>query len=181
MRILILLPHLFLAALGGVVTGDGAFVGLVAQSSGEFFVNRPIEEVFPLFGAEEESKWAPGWRPLWIVPTAKEACRSLPQQGWVFKTDASGPDERIWFVERFDVAQHEAVYIVHLPDRMVYRIDIRSVPRESGTQTYVTYAFRGLSPQGNREIEERTTGAAAFAAEMAEWGHLIYAFLAARR
>ena len=157
-----------------------SFAGQGAENRGDFRVVAPVNEVFPLFGAQEESKWAPGWRPLWIFPGEADAKGSPPRRGWVFKTNPNTPEERTWYVETFDLARHEASYIVFWPNQMVYRIEIQADQRGSETHTRVTYSFRGLSPEGNHEVERRTSAPATFAAEMKEWADQISAYLARR-
>jgi len=153
------------------------FRGERGRNWGHFFVDAAIDDVFLLFGAEAEAKWAPGWRPEWIYPSREQARAASPERGWVFKTDGGTPEERIWYVEAFDEAEHEAVYLVVWPGRMVYRIEVTSTSQHGGTFTTVAYDFRGLSAEGNSLIKKRTAYPDDFAREMNEWEKQITNYL----
>jgi len=147
------------------------------QNRGHFYVDAAIDMVFPLFGAEAEARWAPGWRAEWIYPSHEQAQTSSPERGWVFKTDGGTPEERIWYVEAFSEAAHEAVYLVLWPDKMVVRIEVKSRPQPGGTFTTVEYDFRGLSAEGNRLIKKRTANPNDFTMEMNQWAEQISSYL----
>ncbi len=157
----------------------GGFTGYRAANRGAFVVDFPVEAVFPLYGAEKETRWDPSFQPAWIFPETPVAIERDPEPGWVFLTDPGTREERVWHVERFDTAGQEAVYVVHWPGHMIYRIGITAAPAgdvASGaprTLTNVTYEFVGLSDEGNREVRERTHDPARFAEEMMQWARMI--------
>ncbi len=157
----------------------GGFTGYRAANRGAFAVDFPVDTVFPLFGAEKETRWDPSFQPAWIFPETAVATERDPEQGWVFLTDPGAREERLWHVERFDTVAHEAVYVVHWPGHMIYRIAIASAPAggagaaTTGTLTDVTYEFVGLSDEGNRQVRERTHDPARFADEMKQWARMI--------
>jgi hypothetical protein len=153
------------------------FEGARRRNRGHFQVDAPIEVVFPLFGAEAEANWAPGWRPEWIYPDHARALASPPERGWVFRTDGDTPEERIWYVEAYSEATHEATYLVLWPKMMAYRVEVKSRARDGGTFTTVEYDFCGLSPEGNRLVERRTANPDDFGEEMKQWAEQIERYL----
>jgi len=162
---------------GGQMEEASTFQGERSQNRGHFYVDEAIDVVFPLFGAEAEARWAPGWRPEWVYPSYEEAQAMSPERGWVFKTDGGTPEERIWYVEVYSEAAHEAVYLVLWPNRMVYRIEVKSRSQQGGTFTTVEYDYRGLSAEGNRLIRERTANPNDFTLEMNKWAEQIMSHL----
>ena len=166
-------------SVGATMIEARDFVGYRAANTGAFHVDCPVGIVFPLFGPAEEAKWAPGWQPHWLFPEKSFAESHTPERGWVFKTDRRSPEERVWFVEKFDAVGYQAVYRVHWPGHMLYRIEVTSVPsehprsRKSGTLTTVTYDFIGVSEAGNREVREMTAHPAEYAREMKRWARFI--------
>lgn len=155
----------------------GAFRGVRRRNRGQFHVDAAIDVVFPLFGAEAEARWAPGWRPEWIHPDDARAQTTSPERGWIFRTGGDTPEERIWYVDEYSETTHEVTYLVLWPRKMVYRIEVRSRPRHGGTLTTVEYDFCGLSPEGNGLVERRTANPDDFAREMNEWAEQIASHL----
>jgi hypothetical protein len=158
---------------------SGAFAAHRAANTGSFVVDFPVGAVFPLYGAARETRWDPSFQPAWIFPEAAVAGERNPERGWVFATDPGAREERVWYVERFDTAGHEAVYLVHWPGHMIYRIEITAAPAGEGapdasrTRTNVRYEFVGLSEEGNGEVRARTADPRRFAEEMIQWGRMI--------
>jgi hypothetical protein len=60
------------------------------QRTFEFTVKLPMEAAAPLFGADKERAWAPGWNPIFIWPA-----NAKDQQGMVF-TIAHGRQTAVW-------------------------------------------------------------------------------------
>jgi hypothetical protein len=150
-----------------------------AAAAGSFLVESPVETVFPLYGPAQEMRWDATWRPAWIFPEKAMAEASTPERGWVFTTGRGAGEERVWYVERFDTVGHQAVYLVHWPQHLLYRIEITAAPAgevapESGrTLTKVRYEFVGLSEEGNAEARARAGDPRDFAKEMRHWATLI--------
>ncbi|MEM7298669.1 MAG: hypothetical protein AAF391_10440, partial [Bacteroidota bacterium] len=72
------------------------------SKTASFTVDGAIEEVFPLFGAFEERKWEPDWKPILIYPD-----QEIIQEGTTFKVNAhghghGGESEFLWIVTKFD-------------------------------------------------------------------------------
>ncbi len=162
-------------------TGPAAASGFAAHRAsnvGSFVVDFPVAAVFPLFGAERETRWDPSFQPAWVFPDKAMAGSTDPERGWVFTTDPGTREERVWHVETFDTVGHRAVYLVHWPEHMIYRIEIAAAPAGDGalaagrTLTDVRYDFVGLSEEGNGEVRARTEPGK-FAQEMKKWARMI--------
>jgi hypothetical protein len=168
---------------GAPASRNANFVAYRSTNEGSFFVEFPVEKVFPLYGPAEEAKWAPGWEPHWLYPEKSTAQSRAPELGWVFETEPNTPQKRLWYVDEVDLTHHEISYLVYLPDKMIYRIRVMAAPSENpeskrkGTLTSVTYQFVGLSDQGNAEIKKRTHFPEKYAAEMREWATHIEGYL----
>ncbi len=62
-----------------------------------FTVDAPFEQVVPLFGANEERKWAHDWNPQFLYPNP-----ARDQQGMVFKV-AHGHNSSVWINTALDL------------------------------------------------------------------------------
>ena len=77
-----------------------------------FTVDAPFDQVAPLFGANEERKWAPDWNPQFIYPGPAH-----DQQGMVFKV-AHGQLTSVWVNTALDLAAGHIQYAYVLNDAM---------------------------------------------------------------
>jgi len=112
-----------------------------------FTVNAPLEVAAPLFGANEERKWSPEWKPQFLYPQPPR-----DQQGMVFKI-THGQHEAIWVNTAFDLAAGHIQYAYVLNDAMVTLIDIH-LTRESAQKTgvKVVYQRTALVPEANEHV-----------------------------
>lgn len=112
------------------------------QATHEFIVEAPPGEVFPLFLPDGESRWAPSWQPVPVVPDTIRA-----EKNAVFLT---GPeDERIvWTVVDFDHDARSIEYLVVDAGFQQRWIKVRC--RGSGNRSIVsvTYVTTALSEAG---------------------------------
>jgi len=123
-----------------------SFVSVQYSDSASIELDARIDNVFPLFGAFEERKWAAGWSPKVIYPQTE-----VMQKGTTFQTAGHVPGEpdMIWTVTKFDMASHEAQYFIYSTNRVVILdINCRSI---AGGKTAATikYTFTGLDSDGN--------------------------------
>ncbi len=98
-------------------------------------MNAPFEQAAPLFGANEERKWAPEWNPQFIYPVPAH-----DQQGMVFRVE-HGDHSAVWINTAFDLAAGHIQYTYVLNDAMATLIDIH-LTRDSAQKTGVTVALR---------------------------------------
>lgn len=113
-----------------------------------FTVNAALEKTAPLFGAEEERKWAPEWNPQFVYPSPAH-----DQQGMVFRV-AHGQLTSTWVNTAFDLAAGHIQYAYVLDDAMVTTIDIR-LAREGAQKTGVTVVYErtALMPEANDHVQ----------------------------
>jgi hypothetical protein len=112
-----------------------------------FVVSAPYSDVFPLFGAYEERKWAVGFEPKFIHPTPAH-----DQPGMVFTTEQESMP-RVWVNTAFDAATGHVQYAYWIADLMVALIDIH-VTRSgvSETKVDVVYERTALRPEANEKV-----------------------------
>jgi hypothetical protein len=133
-------------------------------------VDAPFDQVAPLFGANEERKWALGWNPQFIYPTP-----ARDQQGMVFKVP-KGQFTSVWVNTAFDLEAGHIQYAYLVSETMTTLIDIH-LTRESGQKTAVTVVYErtALVPEANEHVQH-------FADEDAgagkEWGDAINSYFA---
>jgi hypothetical protein len=158
-----------------VVTSSTAYAQapLHTRTEFSFTVDAPFDQVAPLFGANEERKWAPDWNPQFIYPIPAH-----DQQGMVF-TVPKGQFASVWVNTAFDLAAGHIQYAYVLNDAMATLIDIH-LTRVSGQKTEVTVVYErtALLPEANEHVQ-------VFANEDAvagkEWGDAINAHFARLR
>ena len=141
-----------------------AFAGVVASSATQtpaadaakpahtheafsFVVSAPYADVFPLFGAHEERKWAVGFEPKFLHPVPAH-----DQPGMVFST-VQDDMPRMWVNTAFDADTGHVQYVYWIPDLMTALIDIhvtRSVINE--TKVEVVYERTALHPEANERV-----------------------------
>jgi hypothetical protein len=112
-----------------------------------FVVSAPYADVFPLFGANEERKWAVGFEPTFIHPVPAH-----DQPGMVFTTVQEGLP-RVWVNTAFDAATGHVQYAYWIADLMVALIDVH-VTRSgiNETKVEVTYERTALRPEANEQV-----------------------------
>jgi len=135
-----------------------------------FSVDAPFEQVVPLFGADEERKWADGWSPQFVYPTP-----ARDQQGMVFKV-AHGPNSSVWINTALDFTAGHIQYAHVLNDAMATLIDIQATrqgPQKTGVT--VVYERTALFPEANEHVQHF---AKADANGAKEWGEAMNAYFA---
>jgi hypothetical protein len=140
---------------------------------GGFTVNRPVADVFGLFSPLGETLWVPGWSPELLHPAG-----ATWERGLIFRTPGEGGDV-VWIVSELDPALHHVEYHRLAPARTVARVSVRCTPLGTGdTDVRVSYAYVGLSDDGNAELARMT--AASHAARLEQWKGWIDEYLARR-
>jgi hypothetical protein len=135
-----------------------------------FTVNAPFEKVVPLFGANEERKWAADWNPQFIYPTP-----ARDQQGEVFKV-AHGQHSSVWINTALDLTAGHIQYAYVLNDAMATLIDIHAT-RQGAQKTAVTVVYErtALIPEANEHVQHFAKGDAGAGKE---WGEAMNAYFA---
>ncbi len=118
----------------------------ITQSATIILNERP-DVVFPLFGAYEERKWAPGWNPKPIYPHEE-----IIEEGASFKVEDHGHEGEkfIWIVTKYQPEDYLVEYLVFTQNRF-WTITVHCQPKEDGqTKATITYRFTGLNDLGNQ-------------------------------
>jgi hypothetical protein len=118
-----------------------------------FTVDAPFEQVVPLFGANEERKWAHDWDPQFVYPSP-----ARDQQGEVF-TVAHGHYSSVWINTALELTTGHIQYAYVLNDAMATLIDIhatRQGPQKTGVT--VVYERTALIPDANEHVQHFAKG-----------------------
>jgi len=113
----------------------------------------PPEKVFPLLCPVREADWVPGWEYRLIYSQS-----GLAEYGCVFITPNEDGTETTWVVTEYDPASFRIAFAWVYRGMVAAQIRIR-LSRNSGAQVpgqtgaFISYAYTGLSPEGNREVE----------------------------
>src|SRR5579863_1084399 len=105
-----------------------------ARTEFHFTADASLENVAPLFGANEERKWSPDWNPQFLFPQPAH-----DQPGMVFKI-MHGQHEAVWVNTAFDLAAGHIQYAYILNDAMATLIDIH-LTREGAQKTGVAVVY----------------------------------------
>jgi hypothetical protein len=138
--------------LSALDSGDSSGVAHV-RTEFYFVVDAPFEKTAPLFGANEERKWAPDWNPQFVYPLSAH-----DQEGMIFRV-AHGQLTSIWINTAFDLAGGHIQYAYVLSDAMTTLIDIH-LTRDGAERTgvKVVYERTALAPEANEHVEHFAKG-----------------------
>jgi hypothetical protein len=110
-------------------------------------LDAPLAQVLPLFTAEGERVWAPGWDP--------EILSGQGERGSVFRTRGHDGIETTWIVTEFSPSQGRASYARLKEGSNMGLVDVVcSTPAGGGTDVSVRYTVTGTSPEGIRFVDE---------------------------
>jgi len=145
--------------------------GGVVHTSEQFLfrANARTADVFPLFGAERERVWAPGWEPKFLWPI-----RPTDQAGMVFQV-SRGQRLATWVNTIFDPTSGRVQYVYVLPEVVVTVITLELRPKGAATEILVRYERTSLSRETDAAVREM---AAQDRAAGPEWATQINGYLA---
>ena len=138
-----------------------------------FTARGTMSEVAPLFGADKERLWAPGWNPEFMYPVP-----SADEPGMVFAVEKSRQERSVWVNTEFDVANGRMQYAYMIPDLLVTVITLHLSPQGSNTRVDVTYERTALTSHTDARVQQM---AIADRAAGLEWEAQINACLARMR
>lgn len=145
------------------------------SKTASFIVNANIAQVFPLYGAFEERKWAPGWEPNLIYPK-----KEIIAEGTTFSVKPHGNDHggecaSLWIVSKYEPQDYVIQYLVSTQNRFwTITLTSESIENHTKTNTTVTYTFTGLNETGN-ELNQIDL-AKMYENELQDWGGLINSY-----
>jgi hypothetical protein len=112
-----------------------------------FHLNAPLAKVFPLFTAQGERAWAPGWEPR-ILSGAEE-------RGSAFITTAHNGSTVTWIVIDYRPAQGRASYARLVQDSNIGIVDVACTEvAGGGTDISVRYTLTPVSEAGESFVAE---------------------------
>ena len=120
-----------------------------------FQIDQPIEILFPLFSAEGERLWAPGWDYENISGS------DGMHEDFIFLTKnhdhSSHGEDTIWLVKRYDPETYCVQYYRVEPGQKVGLVTVRCSEVDlSITDVEVTYEYTALNELGERFLEKFT-------------------------
>jgi Polyketide cyclase / dehydrase and lipid transport len=106
-----------------------------------FHLNAPVARVFPLFTAEGERAWAPGWEP--------RALSGSEERGSAFITTAHGGATVTWIVTDYRPAEGHVSYARLVQDSNIGIVDVTCTGAAGGgTDISVRYTLTAISKAG---------------------------------
>lgn len=133
-----------------------------------FSIDQPIDVLFPLFSAEGEKHWVPGWTYENIMGSTEL------YEDYVFLTANAdhATNKVIWLVKAYNPESSFVQFYKVEPENKVGIISVQCT-KISGTTTRVEVSneYIGLSKEGNKFIEEFTS--LKYKAYIDEWKNLL--------
>ena len=111
-----------------------------------FRLEAPLARVFPLFTAEGERSWAPGWEPLMLSGAV--------ERGSAFSTRAHSGIETTWIVADYRPAEGKVSYARLAQGSNIGLVDVTCTEEGGGTIGTVRYTLTGVSEQGRAFVSE---------------------------
>ena len=112
-----------------------------------FRLDAPLARVFPLFTAEGERDWAPGWEPT-VLSGAEE-------RGSAFVTRGHTGIVTTWIVTDYRPSEGRVSYARLAQDSNIGLVDVICTPAEGGgTVVSVRYTLTGVSEQGRAFVRQ---------------------------
>ncbi len=110
--------------------------------------NASFDVAWPLFGADKERVWAPGWEPVFLWPE-----KPLDQEGMVFRV-RHGDRSAAWVNTAFDRAARRIQYVYVIPDVVVTVITLELMPDRGSTNIDVVYERTALTEAANDTVRD---------------------------
>ena len=138
------------------------------KHSEKFNIDQPVEVLFPLFSAEGEKLWVPGWDYENIVGS------NDLHEDYIFltKNNDQTKTETIWLVKRYEPESYFVQFYKIDPEEKVGIVTVECAQVEENlTEVEVTYGYTGLSDEGNAFIDDFTS--AHYKKYIGEWKVLL--------
>jgi len=113
----------------------------------KFKISQPIEILFPLFSAEGEKVWVPGWDYENIIGSTD-----------LYENHDHASTDAIWLVKKHEPESYLVQFYKVEPEDKVGIITVQCIKiDDSQTQVEVSYEYIGLSRKGDEFIERFTS------------------------
>jgi hypothetical protein len=144
--------HVHRALRGHRGAGGGGTARAHTEEKFAFTANAPMERVAPLFGADKERVWAPGWSPQFVYPVP-----AADQQGMVFNV-AHDHLHATWVNTLFDLKNGRIQYVYMIPDALVTVVDLQLTQEGQQTKVAVQYTRTALSAEAEAHVRHLAEG-----------------------
>ena len=137
----------------------------------DFQISEPIDILFPLFSAEGEKLWVPGWDYENIMGT------NDLHEDYIFltKNHDHASTDAIWLVKYYKPESYFVQFYKVEPEDKVGIITVQCTKMNKFlTQVEVSYEYIGLSKKGDEFIESFTS--AEYKEFIAEWNSLLVSY-----
>ncbi len=146
------------------------------KHTASFEIREPAKRLFPLFSAEGEKRWVPGWDYQNLMGGIEL------HEDYVFTTKCHdhAASEAIWIVKRYVPERHLVQFYKVEPGDKLGVIEVRCTELDQSlTRVDVSYEYIGLSPAGDEFIAQFSS--TQYKAFIAEWKRLLLRYLDGQR
>jgi hypothetical protein len=146
------------------------------KHSEKFRIDQPIETLFPLFSAEGEKLWVPGWDYENIMGS------NDLHEDYVFltKNHDHASTDAIWLVKKYDPESFFIQFYKVEPEDKVGVITVQCISIDKcNTDVEVTYEYIGLSEKGNEFVDGFTS--TQYKKFIGEWNSLLVSYFQSKR
>ena len=141
------------------------------KHSEKFRIDQPIETLFPLFSAEGEKLWVPGWDYMNIMGSTDL------HEDYIFltKNHDHASTDAIWLIKRYEPENYFIQLYKIEPEDKVGVVSVRCIQKDKNlTEVEVTYQYTALSKMGNEFIESFTKSH--YKEFISEWRRLLVSY-----
>ena len=141
------------------------------KHTADFQINQPIEILFPLFSAEGEKLWVPGWDYENVMGTSEF------HEDYIFltKNHDHASTDAIWLVKKYEPESYLVQFYKVEPEDKVGIITVQCTKiNQSTTKVVVSYEYIGLSKKGDEFIKGFTPPE--YKAFIGEWNSLLESY-----
>ena len=141
------------------------------KHSEKFRIDQPIETLFPLFSAEGEKLWVPGWDYENIMGS------NDLHEDYIFltKNHDHASTDAIWLVKRYDPESFLVQFYKVEPEDKVGVITVQCIQIDKRlTEVEVTYEYTGLSEKGDEFVDGFTS--TQYKEFIGEWNSLLVSY-----
>jgi hypothetical protein len=151
----------FLVVASSLLASPAAVPAPPASQIRTFHLDAPLTRVFPLFTAEGERAWAPGWEPR-VLSGAEE-------RGSAFVTTGSHGHTVTWVVTDYRPAEGRVSYARLVHDSNIGLVDVLCTKAQhGGTDVSVRYTLTPVSEAGEIFVTE-FLGEESYSRMIEEW------------
>jgi hypothetical protein len=115
------------------------------SNSRHFHLDASCAQVFPLFTAQGEKAWAPGWNP--------DMLSGDTARGSVFRTHHA-ESETVWIVTDYQPDQYKVSYARIAQGSNMGLVDVACRDEAGGASVSVRYTLTGLNEEGDAFVRE---------------------------